>query len=155
MPHAASKMKKQTRARTPLLVTSAGSDRQSADTCSEHRAPQCPCARACCPRPVLPALPQAVCAALRRAWPAPPWRMPASYWPTRAYVWLVHAPQPTDKCNRRTSAIDGQVQSTEGTPGTGRAGANDKGKGEAGPSPTLSPTDPVPRGLLTLCPGAY
>ena len=22
------------------------------------------------------------------------------------------------------------------------------------PSPTLSPTDPVPRGLLTLCPGA-
>ena len=23
------------------------------------------------------------------------------------------------------------------------------------PSPTLSPTDPVPRGLLTLCPGAY
>ena len=23
------------------------------------------------------------------------------------------------------------------------------------PSPTLSPTDPVPRGLLTLCPAAY
>ena len=23
------------------------------------------------------------------------------------------------------------------------------------PSPTLSPTDPVTRGLLTLCPGAY
>ena len=23
------------------------------------------------------------------------------------------------------------------------------------PSPTLSPTDPMPRGLLTLCPGAY
>ena len=23
------------------------------------------------------------------------------------------------------------------------------------PEPTLSPTDPVPRGLLTLCPGAY
>ena len=23
------------------------------------------------------------------------------------------------------------------------------------PSPTLSPTDPVPRGLLTLCPGVY
>ena len=105
MPHAASKMKKQTRARTPLLVTSAGSDRQSADTCSEHRAPQCPCARACCPRPVLPALPQAVCAALRRAWPAPPCRMPASYWPTRAYVWLVSGwcmPR-----NRRTRAIDG------------------------------------------------
>ena len=25
----------------------------------------------------------------------------------------------------------------------------------AAPSPTLSPTDPVPRGRLTLCPGAY
>ena len=24
-----------------------------------------------------------------------------------------------------------------------------------GPSPTLSPTDPVPRGLLTLCPGLH
>jgi len=23
------------------------------------------------------------------------------------------------------------------------------------PSPTTSPTDPVPRGLLTLCPAAY
>ena len=27
--------------------------------------------------------------------------------------------------------------------------------GYLAPSPTLSPTDPVPRGLLTLCPAAY
>ena len=27
--------------------------------------------------------------------------------------------------------------------------------GADAPSPTLSPTDPVPRGLLTLCPGLH
>ena len=31
----------------------------------------------------------------------------------------------------------------------------DVGPRHMSPSPTLSPTDPVPRGLLTLCPGAY
>jgi len=30
-----------------------------------------------------------------------------------------------------------------------------KWRGYCLPSPTRSPTDPVPRGLLTLCPGAY
>ena len=29
----------------------------------------------------------------------------------------------------------------------------DVGPRHMSPSPTLSPTDPVPRGLLTLCPG--
>ena len=30
----------------------------------------------------------------------------------------------------------------------------DKASGLTAPSPTISPTDPVPRGLLTLCPAA-